>query len=89
MNLMFLRHPRGTVTWLEDHWAAAMAVLATEKALMRLPSGRTTSLRISERPSEPGLDRFVIPLPFEKEPPPPPLNQPELPLRDASGLGQG
>ena len=31
-------------TWLEDHWAAAMAVLATEKALTRFPSGSNKSL---------------------------------------------
>lgn len=30
---------------MDDHWAAAMAVLATEKALTRLPSGRTRSLK--------------------------------------------
>ena len=32
-------------TWVDDHWAAAMAVLATEKALTLLPSGRTKSLK--------------------------------------------
>lgn len=35
----------GHCTWVDDHWAAAMAVLATEKALTRLPSGRTRSLK--------------------------------------------
>lgn len=33
------------LTWVDDHCAAAMAVLATEKALTRLPSGRTKSLK--------------------------------------------
>jgi len=31
-------------TWVDDHWAAAMAVLATEKALTRFPSGSKRSL---------------------------------------------
>lgn len=34
-----------SLTWVDDHWAAAIAVLATEKALTRLPSGRTKSLK--------------------------------------------
>lgn len=39
----FLRENKPT--WVEDHWAAAMAVLATEKALTRFPSGSKRSLK--------------------------------------------
>ena len=41
------------------HWAAAMAVLATEAALMRLPSLEAISLgRMSETGSETGGPRL-------------------------------
>lgn len=37
---------------MEDHWAAAIAVLATEKALTRFPSGRSRSLTKTESEGE-------------------------------------
>lgn len=43
------------------HWAAAMAVLATEAALMRLPSLEAISLgRIVETGNETGSPKVVV-----------------------------
>ena len=61
INKMILRENGNT--WLEDHWAAAMAVLATEKALTRFPSGSKRSLKKQTR-IFPHLAGVVLCLPY-------------------------